>query len=226
LRGMVRPWKSWNEAYLAFETPEAETRKFVRRLSQLGAQDWPKASRVVELFCGRGSALDAWLELGFDEVVGLDLEPDLIRDCPRLKRRFVHGDARALPFEAASVDVTAIHGGLHHLANWDDRDKVISECARVLRNGGRLIVVEPSLDLFLDMVHWVCKWRWARSASSRVDALAEMIELEGSTYQEWIKETPLLRQRLEREFRLDRFEIRFGKVLCLARKRQIPPVDP
>ena len=50
---------TWEEAYLRFETPDQEIRKFHKRLVALGAGDWPRDSRIVELLCGRGSGLRA-----------------------------------------------------------------------------------------------------------------------------------------------------------------------
>ena len=41
---------AWEAAYLRFETPEEERRKFLRRLRKLGAESWPKDAQVVELF--------------------------------------------------------------------------------------------------------------------------------------------------------------------------------
>jgi len=64
---------SWEEAYMRFETPEQEIEKFRRRLTQLGAEAWPKNSKIVELFCGRGNGLHALERLGFTCVEGADL---------------------------------------------------------------------------------------------------------------------------------------------------------
>src|SRR6266513_1650687 len=44
-------------AYLRFESPEEEIRKFIRRLTRLGASQWPRDAEIVELFCGRGNGL-------------------------------------------------------------------------------------------------------------------------------------------------------------------------
>ena len=44
----------WEAAYIRFETPQQEIRKFLRRLRKLGATELPRDAHVVELFCGRG----------------------------------------------------------------------------------------------------------------------------------------------------------------------------
>ncbi len=60
----------WEEAYLQFETPEDEIRKFTGRLRRLGVSAWPKDTQVIELFCGRGNGLRAWEKLGFRNLEG------------------------------------------------------------------------------------------------------------------------------------------------------------
>ena len=51
--------ESWEAAYLRFETPRQEARKFVSRLRALGAAEWRKDAAIVDLFCGRGGGLRA-----------------------------------------------------------------------------------------------------------------------------------------------------------------------
>ena len=68
---------AWEQAYLRFQSPEQEVRKFVRRLRKLGATDWPRDAAVVELFCGRGNGLRALERLGFSNLTGVDLSPSL-----------------------------------------------------------------------------------------------------------------------------------------------------
>jgi hypothetical protein len=67
------PNDPWEEAYLRFESPEEEIRKFIGRLKFMGATKWPRNAKIVELFCGRGSGLRALHQLGFSEVEGIDL---------------------------------------------------------------------------------------------------------------------------------------------------------
>jgi demethylmenaquinone methyltransferase/2-methoxy-6-polyprenyl-1,4-benzoquinol methylase len=55
---------------------------------------------------------------------------------------FVQGDALALPLPSASADILSIAFGILNVANWKN---AIDEFARVLRPGGRLIILEFSL---------------------------------------------------------------------------------
>src|SRR5262249_59134828 len=122
----------WEAAYLRFETPEEEIRKFVSRLQKLGAAAWPRDAGFVELFCGRGNGLIALQQLGFARVEGVDLSERLINEY-RGPARCSVGDCRQLPFAEQSKDVLIVQGGLHHLTNLPgDLEKTFREMRRVL----------------------------------------------------------------------------------------------
>ena len=153
----------WEAAYLRFETPEQEIRKFVSRLGKLGAAKWPRDAEIVELFCGRGNGLTALERLGFTHIEGVDLSPRLIAQYRGPAKCFV-GDCRQLPFADRSKDVLIVQGGLHHLPTLpDDLENTFSEMQRVLRKGGRVLFVEPWLTPFLKFVHAVSENPLARA---------------------------------------------------------------
>jgi demethylmenaquinone methyltransferase/2-methoxy-6-polyprenyl-1,4-benzoquinol methylase len=56
--------------------------------------------------------------------------------------RFINGDAQSLPLAAASADVVSIAFGIRNVA---DPAAAVREFFRVLRPGGRLVVLEFSL---------------------------------------------------------------------------------
>ena len=79
--------------------------------------------------------------------------------------QFLHGDCLNLPFEDDSFDLITIAFGLRNLA---DRAKGLAEMHRVLRPGGRLIILEfsqpylwfrPFYYLYLrGILPWVARW--------------------------------------------------------------------
>ena len=112
---------------------------------------------IVDVACGTG---DLTLKFARKNVsgrtVGLDFTHAMLplarekarRQIERLKLRvdhppaFLQADALALPLPDASADVLSIAFGIRNVANWQD---AISEFARVLKPGGRLIILEFSL---------------------------------------------------------------------------------
>jgi len=209
--------RSWEQAYLRFETPEEERRKFLRRLRVLGAPAWPRDAQVVELFCGRGNGLEALARLGFERLEGVDLSASLLEQYRGRARCYV-ADCRALPFPDASRDVLVVQGGLHHLEVLpDDLVRTLDEARRVLRPGGRMVVVEPWLTPFLRFVHAVCELPTARRLWPKLDALATMNELERPTYEAWLGRPEEILSVLTGRFRPELMRREWGKLLFVGR---------
>jgi len=192
--------------------------KFVRRLGQLGAARWPKDAQIVELFCGRGSGLHALQQLGFTRLEGVDLSPKLLAE--------YHGpgqiqccDCRQLTFPDASRDIAIVQGGLHHLPKLpEDLARTLAQVHRVLRPGGRLVVVEPWLTPFLRLVHAVARNRAARRMSRKVDALQTMIENEIRTYEQWLGRPEEILGLFQRHFQTETCRQTWGKLMYVGRK--------
>jgi ubiquinone/menaquinone biosynthesis C-methylase UbiE len=111
--------------------------------------------RALDAGCGAGALAVALAPL-VGEVVGVDRDDALLAEARRLapaNATFVAADARALPFESASVDLAGTLRVLHHV---DRPERVLGELARVTRPGGRLLVVDqlghldPLVSLELD----------------------------------------------------------------------------
>jgi SAM-dependent methyltransferase len=99
--------------------------------------------RVLEVGCGQG-----WLserihrELGCD-VVALDQSEHMVELTRRRGVEAIVGDVQALPFDDAAFDCVVAAWMLYHAA---DIDRALSELARVLVPGGRLVAVTNSHD--------------------------------------------------------------------------------
>jgi len=105
------------------------------------------AGRLIDVGCGTGRLLgyikDNWPSLA---VSGLDLSRAYLDAATRLLRRFsnvdlVVGAAEAMPLPDADFDVVVCTYLLHELPR-RVRPRVAAEIARVLRPGGRLILVD------------------------------------------------------------------------------------
>lgn len=209
----------WEAAYLRFETPEEEIRKFTDRLRRLGVSQWPRETNVVELFCGRGNGLHALERLGFRNIEGVDLSPRLLAEY-RGGARCYAGDCRELPFADKSKDAAIVQGGLHHLPVLpDDLERVFAELKRVLRPSGRVLFVEPWLTPFLRFVHGVSENLLARRLSVKLDALATMIDYERQTYENWLGRPSEITQLARRYFQPEYESFAWGKWNFVGRPR-------
>jgi demethylmenaquinone methyltransferase/2-methoxy-6-polyprenyl-1,4-benzoquinol methylase len=106
--------------------------------------------RALDLCCGTGDVALAFARAGL-EVVGLDFsEPMLAVALERFKAesakfkvgapvQFLRGDAQHIPFPDSSFDVVTISYGLRNLADWETG---LREMRRVVRPGGRLLVLD------------------------------------------------------------------------------------
>ncbi len=103
---------------------------------------------VLDVACGTGDLAEAFMRAGAGSVVGLDYTPAML-DLARVKAsraggriatiQYVHGDAQSLNYPDRSFDIVSIAFGIRNVA---DPAKAIGEFARVLRPGGRLIILE------------------------------------------------------------------------------------
>jgi SAM-dependent methyltransferase len=210
--GRQEGFDAWERAYLRFETPAEEQRKFTRRLRAAGADAWRRDALILDLFSGRGGAAHALRGWGFPHVIGLDLSSRLLRARWDAAECSV-ADCRELPIASRSIDIAIVHGGLHHLPRLpEDLSSALREVARVLKPEGVFMAVEPWRTPFLDLVHWLCARSIARQAYSKIDALAAMIELERATYEAWLESADEILAVFERHFVRRQLRIRLGKL--------------
>ena len=103
--------------------------------------------RLADIGCGTGRFLDfvkqAWPRL---PVTGIDLSEAYIKHTRRHLRRWTHvrgivGNAECLPLADASQDAVTSIFMMHELPP-KVRRTVIGEAARVLKDGGRLVIVD------------------------------------------------------------------------------------
>lgn len=104
---------------------------------------------VLDLGCGTGTLAIAAAKIvgSHGHVLGVDAAPDMIR-LARIKAaaacspaRFELAAAEALPVPDASVDAVLASLIFHHLPP-DSKRRALSETARVLRPGGRLLLAD------------------------------------------------------------------------------------
>ncbi len=99
---------------------------------------------VVDVACGTGDLTIAFgNKVGSDHAIGIDFTYEMLPIARQKSRsRFLNGDAQCLPLPDACADVVSIAFGIRNVA---DPALAIREFRRVLRPGGRLIILEFSL---------------------------------------------------------------------------------
>ena len=105
-------------------------------------------ARVLDVGCGPGVSTFEMARRRPDAVyVGLDRAPRMLqaarRRDPARRIAWVRGDAGQLPFASASLDAVTGHSLLYLLGE-PTRSRALPEMVRVLKPGGRLVLMEPS----------------------------------------------------------------------------------
>lgn len=101
----------------------------------------------LDIGCGTGNTIDM-LSKDYPDAkfTGIDLAEKMIEVAKKKVQRenveFLVGDAENLPFKDNSYDVIICKESIHH---YPAPEKFFSECSRVLRNNGRLIIVDMNI---------------------------------------------------------------------------------
>ncbi|MHC4427432.1 MAG: bifunctional demethylmenaquinone methyltransferase/2-methoxy-6-polyprenyl-1,4-benzoquinol methylase UbiE [Planctomycetota bacterium] len=107
---------------------------------------------VLDAACGTGDLAEAFAAAGAGRVTGVDFVGEMLELARRKAARrrwgpgvrpprYLEADVMALPFAAGSFDVVSIAFGIRNVA---EPRRALSEFRRVLRPGGRLVVLEFS----------------------------------------------------------------------------------
>jgi SAM-dependent methyltransferase len=143
-------------------------------------------ARVLDVGCGDGTTLLAFLRLGFDadNLYGIDFQEERIA---RAKEKyssihFAHGDATEL--EYASETFELVHEATMFIHSVDEElsKKIAGEMVRVTKPGGHILL---------------CDWRYTKPGSAAHRALtqkriAELFEVGGKTSRCGVFAGPLL----------------------------------
>lgn len=114
--------------------------------------------RVLEVGCGAGQMAERIKHEVTAEIVALDTSERMI-DLTRARSvEAVLGDVQQLPFADGEFDCVLAAWLLYHVV---DRDHAISECARVLRPGGRFVAATLADENLADL------WDFLDSPSER-----------------------------------------------------------
>jgi len=116
-----------------------------------------KGKKILDIGCASGKSSVLFADAGA-EVCGIDISPMLIGQARQIwgergdKVNFSIGDSEKLEFPDNTFDVCYFAGVLHHLP---DRRPTIAEAFRVLKEGGKIVAIEPNKRDFLERFGYV-----------------------------------------------------------------------
>ncbi len=146
------------------------------RRAAVRAADVREGDAVLDVACGTGDLTEAFAgRSAAARVLGVDFTPEML-EVARTKQaalpgetaariEYRQGDAMDLHLPDASVDVVSIAFGIRNVA---DPRRAIGEFARVLRPGGRLVILEfdtPRLAPVRWFNRWYSGWLMPRTAT-------------------------------------------------------------
>jgi ubiquinone/menaquinone biosynthesis C-methylase UbiE len=142
---------SWSETYdrsiLQWLLFGPSHRALIKRIRE-AAGDQP--IKMLDVGCGTGLfASKVRTILPRVEVCGVDLVSDMLaKGQPRWRLHRGHvlpvqGDSERLPFASGSFDIVTCANSFHH---YPRQDRAVSEMGRVLRPGGRLMIIDGYRD--------------------------------------------------------------------------------
>ncbi len=111
------------------------------RTNQVISLGLAPGSRVLDLACGTGDLCRDLTAAGH-RPVGIDLSAGMLAAARAQAVAFVRGDGEHLPFRNASFDGLVCGFALR---NFVDLDAVLAECARVVRPGGRVSLLDAAV---------------------------------------------------------------------------------
>ena len=124
---------------------------------------------ILDIPCGVG---EFSVFFDKDNYIGLDLSEGYVEyGKKKYNKSMVVGDARNLPFEKDYFDSVLVSGFFHHL-NEEDVDKVLNESYRVLKEDGKLLLIEDAPSR-----NFVSKWLQKYDVGANIRELGHYIPI-------------------------------------------------
>ena len=108
------------------------------------------AINAADIGCGSGRHLHLLEDLGFRNVIGMDISMQGLRLCKKNRfHRLIQCDNRSIPVKGGAFDVIVAWGSLHY-AMKEDMPVMLGEIHRILKKGGILFAtLRSSRDTYL-----------------------------------------------------------------------------
>ena len=171
---------------------QKDLREFERLAGELAAT-LPPGSRVLEIAPGPGYLAVALAKLGPYKVTGLDISQSFVQMASQYAKRegvharFIHGSASDIPLEDGLFDLVVCRAAFK---NFSEPLKAINEMHRVLKAGGRALIIDLRKDTsweeivaYVDGLHvsamstWMMKFTFKNMLLKRAYTEEQMMAL-------------------------------------------------
>lgn len=174
---------------------------------------------VLDIGCGTGNYTEAFASSGTRRVFGLDRSRQMLSRAhtkyPGDNITWIQARCQELPFTAGSFDVAYMMLVAHHIPD-EERLKVCREVNKILRKGGRLIIMTRSpehiRDSLIGLFPGVCEIDTARMPEPKV--LQDILKTAGFRTVE-IEELPNYKLYRNRTIFLKKVEQKFISTLTM-----------
>jgi len=102
----------------------------------------PAGGRLLEVGCGAGQTLEFMAELGW-QAEGLDFDPGAVEHARSRGLNVEHGVLEDMRYPEGHFDGVLMQHVIEHLP---DPLRLLRECRRILKPGGRLVMSTPNTD--------------------------------------------------------------------------------
>lgn len=104
-------------------------------------------AKVLDLGCGDGRLAPLWQAVTGAETHGLELSPQAVKTAQSMFPfiRYKEGDATVTGYANNTFDIIVCQEVLEHI---EQQDRLVTECARILRDEGHLILTTPNKFYF------------------------------------------------------------------------------
>ncbi|HEV7966670.1 MAG TPA: class I SAM-dependent methyltransferase [Candidatus Acidoferrales bacterium] len=168
-----------------------------QRLAGELAKALPASARVLEIAPGPGYLSVALAKLGPFKITGLDISQSFVRMASEYAKRegvvarFIHGSASDIPLEDGLFDLIVCRAAFK---NFSEPLKALNEMHRVLKPGGRAIIIDLRKDAsweeivaYVDGLHinrantWMTKLTFKHMLLKRAYTEGQMARLAGES---------------------------------------------
>ena len=100
-------------------------------------------SSMLDIGCGNGKNMTVKPTLNFK---GIDLSEQLVNICKKKGLDVIEANMTSIPFSDCSFDGFISVASYHHLDNDQDRQKALDEMFRILKSGGKGLIVVWAME--------------------------------------------------------------------------------